>query len=476
MLFLKKLDYLGVSESVNFEKLSGTYSGSLSKTTKASTILEILINGGPPEAADLKSWNSGLVANNKTWVLIDRGIKVESVWDIINTNHRTELGDMVEVLRNTWEKITSLKAKKDLTSILSHEPEDVLKEINLWNEEDELTLHQIEVNLQRLMEVRSDIISKTSNPTVWVKKYLSQPPLQQFLKYILDTSQLQGISDHIKFIMRQLIRKEELSDLNVRFVPTYDRVAEWLYQTSEMPVQKQDLEKIITDLESFEKFLKENIEETELDQQDLTQARKENFTSILSQAIVHLRSRYAHKYDDILITILLHQFHSSNCDNVIKLKPLNLEDLKALYTLFSERRMEFVDIKKRNYPPHLQAYLLKLTVEIIPLNKVRKTIQQVSGMMDDIQPPVQEILSKEIKRVTNCCTSLEEKLKSFKQFLTKIMQSKADGKLNHPLMEGEKSSINVLRTIPQKRVVKINIVILLHCFRRMRKLMTYSKK
>ena len=132
---------IGASESVNFEKLSGTYSGSLSKITKASTIHEILINGGPPEAADLKSWNNGLVANNKTWVLIDRGMKVESVWDIINTNHRTELRDVVEVLRNTWEKITSLKARKDLTSILSHKPEDVLKEINLWNEEDELTLH-----------------------------------------------------------------------------------------------------------------------------------------------------------------------------------------------------------------------------------------------------------------------------------------------------------------------------------------------
>ncbi len=162
-----------------------------------------------------------------------------------------------------------------------------------------------------------------------------------------------------------------------------------------------------------------------MDQQDSTQARKEDIASTLSQAVVHLCSRYAHKYADVLISILLHEFQSSNRDNVIKLKPLNLEDLKALYTLFSEKRMEFVDIEKKNYPPHLQAYLFKLTIEIIPLYKVRKIIQHVSKMMDVIQPPFQETLSKEINRVSNCCSSLEENLKSFKQFLTKIMQSTA---------------------------------------------------
>ncbi len=96
----------------------------------------------------------------------------------------------------------------------------------------------------------------------------------------------------------------------------YDRLTEWLYQTSEKPVQKYDLEKNITDFESFENFLKEIIEDTQLDQLDLTQASKEDIASILSQAIVHLRSRYANKYDDVLITILLRQFQSSNCDNV----------------------------------------------------------------------------------------------------------------------------------------------------------------
>ncbi len=119
--------------------------------------------------------------------------------------------------------------------------------------------------------------------------------------------------------MSQLVRNEELNDLDVRCIPTYDRITEWLYQTSEKPVRKYDLEKIITDFESFQKFLKEIIEDTQLDQQDLTQVRKEDIASTLSQAVVHLRSRYAHKYADVLITILLHEFQSSNRDNVINL-------------------------------------------------------------------------------------------------------------------------------------------------------------
>ncbi len=54
---------------------------------------------------DISSWKRGLKVKNNTWVLIDRGTNVIAVWDIINTNHRRELGDVVEVLKATWGKV-----------------------------------------------------------------------------------------------------------------------------------------------------------------------------------------------------------------------------------------------------------------------------------------------------------------------------------------------------------------------------------
>ena len=221
----------GVSTSVNVDEVKGNFSGSISKQTKASTFLEVTIHGGPPEAADIKSWNSGLVANNNTWVLIDRGTKMEAVWDIINRNYRRELGDVAKVLR----RVTGLKAERDVMSVLFHNPEDVAAQINDSSKigVSELIPSQIEFSLEYLVDVRRDIIGDAFNPSIWIDDFLSLPSVMEFLSSIVD---LDPASEHVHFLMAQLFVKEELKhhDLIFRFIPTFDKITKWLDKSSKL--------------------------------------------------------------------------------------------------------------------------------------------------------------------------------------------------------------------------------------------------
>ena len=62
------------------------------------------IKGGPIES---------LIAKKDTWIVIDRGEKLEAVWDIIKRNHNRELGEVIDVLKTTWESVTGLKVAQN---------------------------------------------------------------------------------------------------------------------------------------------------------------------------------------------------------------------------------------------------------------------------------------------------------------------------------------------------------------------------
>ena len=80
------------------------YFTNCSKKTRVNTHLVVNLKGGLLKA------DKGLVADEDTWIVIDRGYKLEAVWDIIKRNHNSELGDVIDVLKTTWENVTGLKA------------------------------------------------------------------------------------------------------------------------------------------------------------------------------------------------------------------------------------------------------------------------------------------------------------------------------------------------------------------------------
>lgn len=407
----------GVSTEVSMETVKGEYSGSCSKKTLASTHLEVSIDGGPPEAADLPLWKSGLVANNSTWILTDRGQKLEAVWDIIRRNHQRELGDVRDALRTSWEKITGLNAEQDLLSIFKFDPESILDEVSQLNEKN-LTPHQIESTLDRLVKVREDISSKTSDPSIWINEYISKRVLQDFFESIVDAEE--EPSKHVKFLMQQLLVKEELKQVGAQHLPCIDKISDWLYKSVKKP-NHSNLQRVIVDLQSFEKFLKETLDNAKLAQLSASQksATDAQITTQITQAILHLQSLYKGKYESVLIAILVSPFQYQR-RGIITMKPLTLKDLEDLHERFSEQRMEFNQHRVHENLLHLQVYLLQLLVKICSESQVKTLLKQVRDMMDHFNPTLDKSLFQEINKVINS-HSVRPSLALFKRKLNSLI-------------------------------------------------------
>ncbi len=106
-----------------------------------------------------------------------------------------------------------------------------------------------------------------------------------------------------------------------------------------------------------------------------------------------------------------------------------------MYKLYSKKRVKFEKVKEKNFPPHIQAYLLNLVIEIIPQNKITQILQQVTQMMEDLYPSIEENFLVEINKVLRGGSSLRQHLQSFKQFLNQFasisdLQTKSSTKIN----------------------------------------------
>lgn len=64
------------------------------------------------------------------------------MWDLIKRSHKTEFGELINVLQNVWENMTGIKAEKGVLNMLEKSECD-LDEISSWNIQEELTPKEI---------------------------------------------------------------------------------------------------------------------------------------------------------------------------------------------------------------------------------------------------------------------------------------------------------------------------------------------
>jgi len=80
---------VGASVEGDWSRLISDVMRSCSETLRSQTHLFITQTGGPPEVTDLLQWETGLVASNSTWSVIDSGTNAVPVWEIIQVWHYT---------------------------------------------------------------------------------------------------------------------------------------------------------------------------------------------------------------------------------------------------------------------------------------------------------------------------------------------------------------------------------------------------
>lgn len=169
----------------------------------------------------------------------------------IQINHRTDFKDaarLVQVLLTAWEQMTNLKAKSVLAEVLTIEQEDakdVLKDVDTWNKSKDPS--KCEEYLNELLRIKLNL-ARSMNPQAWAHHYLSGTPIQQYLKWVVESMQ-DTSAQHIKLLVQRLV---EPSDLNlVKSFPGKHFICKWLNQTDQLPNQRTPECKDLNSLQEF---------------------------------------------------------------------------------------------------------------------------------------------------------------------------------------------------------------------------------
>ena len=360
-----------------------------SEETSESIHIARAIAGGASKVASLSQWTSYLKSHSNTWVLTDRGKKLVAVWDIIEINHEEELGEIREILKSAWEKMSGLKAAD--SNILANELWDgdhVLAQISEWNKERTETCVVIQQRLHYLLEVKKHI----KTPKLWTSKYLSYPPVQDFLNSIMMLKTDPPTLDHIQTVMREIVELKELNELIEQGISNIKDISTWLYYGSAPQLNLSYLLQDNYDFPTFIDSLKQIIDE----EKENPETFPEMLTKKVDVAINKLRSRYQQSYEDILIIILVYPFCHMN-DDVITLKPLSILDVKNLLKTFVHELQAFNEHRKTSLL--LQSKLLSLAISVSKQQPLKSLFKEVTKMMKKME--IWSPLEKQLRFLLN---------------------------------------------------------------------------
>ncbi|XP_077613493.1 interferon-induced very large GTPase 1-like, partial [Crocuta crocuta] len=143
--------------------------------------LSVTQTGGPPEANGLFQWKTGLVASNRTWCVIDRGIQLVPVWGIILSSHRSDFKDALQVaicLKDSYTALTDLTTQiqngEELQNVVK-KASVFLDDVKSWEVTDP------EEQLKKLISFMQMLSQKLKSYDTWINICLTDRDLQNFL-------------------------------------------------------------------------------------------------------------------------------------------------------------------------------------------------------------------------------------------------------------------------------------------------------
>ncbi|XP_040839876.1 interferon-induced very large GTPase 1-like [Ochotona curzoniae] len=194
--------------------------------------------GGPPEADGFVQWKAGLIANNQTWCIIDRGHQLVPIWDIILCSHRSDFKNalqMAQCLNDTYTTMTSFNAKIQYEEELLNTEKEVrnfLKDVKSWK------VSEPEEQLQKLIHIMQMLNQKMKCYDTWINVCLTNGDLQNFLiktvKFCKEVS-----SYKTKFIKSQLRKLLDPHIYKVTNFPEAHSIMQWILQSETHPDPEQ---------------------------------------------------------------------------------------------------------------------------------------------------------------------------------------------------------------------------------------------
>lgn len=221
-----------VGASVN---MSDSHSKTASQSTthenlKTKVQLSVAQTGGPAEANGIAQWTAGLVASNQTWSVIDRGLQLVPIWDIILSSHRTDFKDALQVancLKDNYTALTGLAAQiQEGEEFLTAREEArlFLEDVKCWEVSDP------EEQLNTLIHFMQTLSQKIKSYTIWINTCLTDWNLQNFLISIVNFCK-NVPTNIIQFIKSQLRSLLEPHVYKVTNFPGAQYIIEWTNQS-----------------------------------------------------------------------------------------------------------------------------------------------------------------------------------------------------------------------------------------------------
>ncbi|XP_070259070.1 interferon-induced very large GTPase 1-like, partial [Myotis yumanensis] len=192
--------------------------------------LSVAQTGGPPEANGFRQWKAGLVASNQTWRVIDRGLQLVPIWDIILSNHRSDFKDPFQVaslLKDSYTALTGLTAQiQDGEDLLSVEKEAkvFLEDVKSWE------VSNPEEQLKKLINFMQMLTQKTKSYDTCINICLTDEGLQNFLVNTVNFCKKSSIYE-TAFIKSQLRSLLDPHIYRVNDFPQAHSIMQWVFQS-----------------------------------------------------------------------------------------------------------------------------------------------------------------------------------------------------------------------------------------------------
>ncbi|XP_057876634.1 interferon-induced very large GTPase 1-like [Melospiza georgiana] len=249
---------VGGTLDVSKSSSKASVQGKARESSHTAIQLYVVNTGGPADTSSLPQWKTGLVSDNTTWCVIDRGFELIPVWDVILRNHCKDFksaGQMSRALRAAYEALTNesvgMVFGEELGSAVQ-EARDFMATVKAW----EVTKVD-ERKLLMLMELKDDLSAKTRNPSVWINVCLSDKALQDFLVNTVRSCQKSPPENTttIKAMLRSLLNPHIYS---VKDFPEASFIMQWVFQT-EHPLPRSpkvsELQELIKTLQQMQEHI-----------------------------------------------------------------------------------------------------------------------------------------------------------------------------------------------------------------------------
>ncbi|XP_061317166.1 interferon-induced very large GTPase 1-like [Pezoporus flaviventris] len=398
---------------------------------------DVTNTGGPPETNFLPQWKLGLVTNNTTWCVIDRGFQLIPVWDIILSNHRSDFKSSYQMsssLRAAYEALTnhsvSIMFGEELVSAVE-EARAFMECVKAW----EVTVD--EEKLSTLLTFKQNLYEKTKTHNVWINICLSDKGLQEFL---VNTVMFFRKSPPINTMCIKSLLKCLLDPYvySVKDFPRSSFIMQWIFDRKPMlpeTLSVSELEDLTETLLQMKEYIQEVTYAPETAASAIHEAKVKatlTISSTVHSLLQVLRGR-AQKDIELLVLLIMtstgYQMEGNNFQYL-----LGCPEINFMINEMQEGHKEYLSLKEQDVY-RAQAFLVLTGLKVTPEYK-EVSPEQKNERLTFMEDQMKNLWSTEVKTLFEKHRALQDW-----EMLEKDLDSLISGRLEDTCDDLKKHSI-----------------------------------